>query len=128
MTSENPALLGHLGLLGAARELEIAEAHKLVTEPDQLELLNTPDPTLRPTLARLGAGQEHAGPADHLTHALAALDTDATDDAKWAAQRCRSTSPTWEIPSLLARLDDYARTHPQRDLAPLRAALLTSPS
>jgi hypothetical protein len=129
MTAEEPGLLGYLGLLGVARAVGVTEAHQLVTEPDQLpDALDTPDPTLRLALARWGAGQEHAGPADHLTHALAALDVDATDEAEWAAERCRSASPTWELPSLLTRLDEYARTHPDRDTTPLRATLLATPT
>jgi len=120
MTAEDPGLLGYLGLLGAAREIGIPEAHQLVTEPDRLPAaLDTPDLDLRLALARLGAGQERAGPADHLTHALAALDVDASDEAEWAAERCRSASPTWELPSLLTRLDEYARTHSDRDITPL---------
>jgi hypothetical protein len=73
---------------------------------------------LRLALARWGAGQEHANPGDHLTHALAALDLDATDEAEWATDRCRSASPTWELRSLLTRLDEYARTHPERNTTP----------
>jgi len=33
-----------------------------------------------------------------------------------------------ELTSLVARLDDYARSHPQHGAASLRAALLVSPS
>ncbi len=70
------------------------------------------DQPLRLSLARLTASHPNAGAADHLTHALAALDVGGPEETKWAAVRCRAASPTWERTSLLARLDNYAQPNP----------------
>lgn len=41
-------------------------------------------------------------------------------------RRCRDTLASWQRPGIGRRLDEFAATHPETDVQPLREALLSN--
>ncbi|MGH3916344.1 MAG: hypothetical protein ACRDTC_23485 [Pseudonocardiaceae bacterium] len=122
--AEQPKLLGYLGLLGVARQLGVEEAHALITDRAArggARAARPPDERL--AMARLSAGLDDGSADAQFAHALAALEAGAGPEAVWAMTRCRDVCASWERPSLARRLDEFADTNPELDLAPLHRAL-----
>lgn len=120
-----PELLRYLGLLGVARQIGVEEAHALVTDRAARDgALAGRRPAERLALARLSAGLDDGSADSQFAHALAALEAGAESEAVWAMTRCRDACASWERPSLTRRLDEFASTHPELDLAPLHRALV----